>query len=130
MPFVRNRNVVDNLDRLNFAFYKSFPTAAIKTSPNFITYHQITRDVKVWYKQCMMQKLCTLVLTLKGYLGIWYSEALHFMYISHESFSNSHESRICYWVTGVFVWLRQLAAKCRVLPALVSMYDRPKESAR
>ena len=70
MPFVRK--VVDNLDRPICAYYKSFPTVASKTSPNFITYHQINRDVRVWYKQCITRKLCTLVLTLKGYLGIWY----------------------------------------------------------
>ena len=69
MPFVRQH--VDNLDRLNFAYYKSFPTVANKTSPNLITYHQINRDVRVWYKQCITQKYRTLVLTLKGYLGIY-----------------------------------------------------------
>ena len=63
MPSVRK--VVDNLDRPNFAYYKSFPTVAIKTSPNFITYHQISRDVRVWYKRCITRTLCTLVLTLK-----------------------------------------------------------------
>ena len=70
MPFVRK--VVDNLDSLNFAYYKSFPTVAIKTSPNFITYHQRNRDVRVRNKQSIARKLCMLVLTLKGYLGIWY----------------------------------------------------------
>ena len=59
------------IDRPNFAYYKSFPTEVIKTSPNIITYHQINRDVRVWYKQCIMRKLCTLALMLKGYLGIW-----------------------------------------------------------
>ena len=54
MPFVRK--VVNKLDRPNFAYYKSFPTVAIKTSPNFITYHQINRDVRVWYKQCITRK--------------------------------------------------------------------------
>ena len=53
MPFVRK--VVHNLDRPNFAYYKSFPTVAIKTSPNFITYYQINRD-RVWHKQCIMRK--------------------------------------------------------------------------
>ena len=68
MTFVRK--VVDNPARQDFAYYKSFPTVAIKTSPNFIAYHQINRDVRERYKQCMMRKLCTLVLTLKGYLVI------------------------------------------------------------
>ena len=61
MPFVRK--VVDNPDRPDFAYYKSFPTVAFKISPNFITYHQINRNVRGWYnKQCMMRKLRTLVL--------------------------------------------------------------------
>ena len=71
MPFVRK--VVDNLDRSIFTCYKSFPTVAIKTSPNLITYHQLNRDARVRNKQCITGKLCTLVLTLKGYLGIWYT---------------------------------------------------------
>ena len=71
MPCVRM--VVDNLDSLNFAYYKSFPTVAIKTSPNFITYHQINSDVRVRNKQCITRKLCTLVLTLMRHLGIWYN---------------------------------------------------------
>ena len=45
MPFVRKN--VDNLDRPNFAYYKSFPTETNKTSPNFITNHQINCDVRV-----------------------------------------------------------------------------------
>ena len=69
MPFVRK--VVDNLNRPNFVYCNSFPTVAIKTSPNIITYHQINRDVRVWYKQCITRKWCTLALMLKGYLGIW-----------------------------------------------------------
>ena len=56
------RKDVDNLDRYNFAYYKSFPTVATKISPNCITYHQINGDVSVWYKQCIPRKLCTLVL--------------------------------------------------------------------
>ena len=63
MPFVRKD--MDNLDRPDFAYYKSFPTVAIKTSPNIITYHQINRDVRVRYQQCITQKLFTLVQTLK-----------------------------------------------------------------
>ena len=65
MPFVRKD--VDNLDRPNFAYYNSFPTVTIKISPNVITYHQINRDVRVRYKQCITRKLCTLALMLKGY---------------------------------------------------------------
>ena len=52
MTFVRK--IVDNPDRPDFAYYKSFPTVAIKTSPNFVTYHQINCDVRVRNKQCMM----------------------------------------------------------------------------
>ena len=59
MPIVCK--IVDNSDRPDFAYYKSFPSVSIKTSPNFITYHQINRDVRVRNKQCMMQKLCMLV---------------------------------------------------------------------
>ena len=54
MTFVRK--IVDNPDRPDFAYYKSFPTVAIKTSPNFVTYHQINCDVRVRNKQCMMRK--------------------------------------------------------------------------
>ena len=43
MLFVRN--VVDNLDRLNFAYYKSFPTV----SSSLITKNC---DVRVRNKQC------------------------------------------------------------------------------
>ena len=63
MPLVRKD--MDNLDSPGFTYYKSFPTVAIKTSPNITTYHQFNHDVRVRYKQCITRKLCILALMLK-----------------------------------------------------------------
>ena len=64
MLFVRN--VVDNLDRLNFAYYKSFPTVSSSLITKKLWRQSAEQAVQTW-------KLSMLVLTLKGYLSVWYS---------------------------------------------------------
>ena len=66
-----------SIDRPNFDLLKGFFDSSSDEENNdkiksFIEATRANRDVRVWYKQCIPRKLCTLALTLKGYLGIWY----------------------------------------------------------
>ena len=69
---------MDSIDRPNFDLLKGFFDSNSDEEKNdkiksFIEASRANRDVRVWYnKQCIPRKLCTLALTLKGYLGIWY----------------------------------------------------------
>ena len=72
-----DRTNVDSIDRPNFDLLKWFFDSSSDEEKNgkiksFIEASRANRDVRVWYKQCIPRKWCTLALTLKGYLGIWY----------------------------------------------------------
>ena len=72
-----DRTNMDNIDRPNFDLLKRFFDSSSDEEKkykikSFIEATRANRDVRVWYKQCIPRKLCTLALTLKGYLGIWY----------------------------------------------------------
>ena len=72
-----DRTNMDSIDRPNFDLLKGFFDRSSDEEKNdkiksFIEASRANRDVRVWYKQCIPRKLCTLALTLKGYLGIWY----------------------------------------------------------
>ena len=71
-----DRTNMGSIDRPNFDLLKGFFDSSSDEEKNgkiksFIEATRANRDVRVWYKQCIPRKLCTLALTLKGYLGIW-----------------------------------------------------------
>ena len=72
-----DRTNMGSIDKPNFDLLKGFFDSSWDEEKNdeiksFIEATRANRDVRVWYKQCIPRKLCTLALTLKLYLGIWY----------------------------------------------------------
>ena len=84
-----DRTHMDGIDRPNFDLLKGFFDSSSDEEKNdkiksFIEASRANRDVRV-YKQCIPRKLCTLALTLKGHLGIWYTH-ITYRHISHISY--------------------------------------------